>query len=54
MSPRPIVTGSISRSTCRTARVAHVERELEPEVQPPQDRYRMRNWTIVPTSTPSA
>ena len=40
MRPRPMVTGSISRSTCRTAGSRHVERHLEPEVESSQDRDR--------------
>ena len=54
MSPSPIVTGSISSSTWRDARVAEVEGDLEVEAEAAQHRQRHRELHAVPTRTPIA
>ena len=54
MSPRPSVTGSISRSTCLTRGSRQSNDQLEAEADAPQHRQRHRELDDVPTSTPIA
>ena len=54
ISPRPIVTGSISRRTCitRGSRKSNASSIWNPSRR--SGGIAMLNWTIVPASTPNA
>ena len=54
MSPRPIVTGSISRSTLRMRGSRKLKEIFSSKPTRRSTGRHIPNWTTVPASTPSA